>query len=70
MFGLTTVETYLAAALALVMGGSGITLSFMTDAHMTRRDQRRRARISARAKARRERGQTVRPRRYGAHGGD
>lgn len=61
MFGLTVVETYLAAALALVMAGSCIALSCMTDAHMTRRDQRRRARIAARARERRSRGITVRP---------
>lgn len=61
MFGLSVVETYLAAALALVMAGSCIALSMMTDAHMTRRDQRRRARTAARARERRARGLTVRP---------
>lgn len=61
MYGLTDLETWLSAALALVVIGGGLALSQMTTAHQARRDAKRRSRSAARARARRERGISVRP---------
>jgi heme exporter protein D len=59
---MTNTEVWLSAALALVVTACGISLSYMTQQHQTMREQRRRARNAARARSRRERGVTVRPR--------
>jgi Tfp pilus assembly protein PilV len=57
----THLETWLSAVLLLVLLLGAVALSYMTQAHMTARDQRRRARTAARARNRRERGLSVRP---------